>query len=213
MVERAARGALAVRRGVLVGACAALALLAGCRSSYDGPSYAGEWVASAAGVTTLTLTLTQDLDAWLDSPVRGDLVDAGGRAWTLKGEPEREGEQGVLRGRPLRVGLGEPLRLVTDAGERRDFEAGPLPWVLVRGRLASGDDAVTLHVGQGGPLWADAEPESWAHCTFTRPGSSAARSSRPSQVEAPPAVAACAACGRALEPDWRHCPACGARVE
>ena len=205
---------------------AALALLlgasAGCRSSYDGPSFAGDWVASPAGVTTLTLTLTQDLGAWLDAPVRGELTDASGRTWTLKGEPTREAAQGVVRGRPLRVGLGAPLRLVTDAGLRRDFDAGPLPWSLVRGALPTGQEAITLHVGQAGPLWSGVEPGSWVHCTFTRPG-------------APPAVApprgattladgadgadgaedsrACAGCGRPLEAGWRHCPDCGARAE
>lgn len=200
-----------MRRSAAALSLAVLALVAGCRSSYDGPSFAGDWVASSAGVTTLTLTLTQDLGAWLDAPVRGDLLDAGGRSWTFKGEPAREGEQGLLRGRPLRVGLGDPLRLVTDEGEPRAFEAGPLPWLLVRGRLPSGEDAITVHVGQGGPLWADVDGASWVHCTFRR------RSDAPASLEpaAPdePAARACKACGRGLEDDWRHCPGCGALVE
>lgn len=191
-----------------VGAAAAalvVAALTGCRSSYPGPSFAGEWVACPAGVTTLTLTLGQDLGAWLDAPVRGELVDAGGATWTIKGEPELAGDQGLLRGRPLRVGLGAPLRLVSDDGERREFDSGPLPWLLVRGRLPTGEEAVTLHVGQGGPLWAEAEASSWTHCTFVRAG-------RPPE---PPAgdAAACSRCGRALEAGWRHCPECGARIE
>lgn len=179
-----------------------LALTAGgCRSGYDGPSFAGEWQAGG-----MRLTVSQDLDAWLDAPVRAELVDASGRAWTLKGAPERQGAQGVVRGEPLRVGLRAGLTLVDDGGERRAFASGPLPWALVRGVLPSGEEAITLHVGQAGPLWSSAPAESWCHATFHRPG---ARPPAP-RAPAPAEAERCAACGAALEAGWRHCPMCGA---
>ncbi|MCO5172437.1 MAG: hypothetical protein M9894_39570 [Planctomycetes bacterium] len=178
-----------------------LSLLAGCRSGYDGPSFAGAWEAGG-----MRLTVSQDLGAWLDAPVKAELVDAAGRAWTLKGAPERQGALGVVRGEPLRVGLRAGLTLVDDEGERRRFSSGPLPWTLVRGVLPSGEEAITLHVGQAGPLWATAPPESWCHATFRRPGARPAAPPPPAE----PGERRCASCGHALEAGWRHCPMCGA---
>lgn len=202
----------------------ALLALGGCRSAYPGPSFAGEWVAAPSrDGPTLKLSLTQDLGAILDAPVRGELRDGGGRTWTLKGDPERQGERGVLRGSPMRVGLGEPLVVITDAGEQRSFPNGPIHWSLVRGALPSGEDAVTLHVGQAGPLWGGVEDDAWSHLTFRRLGAPPPVVTPPAVAPpavAPPAVApppagepdpsVCRGCGDPLEAAWRHCPSCGA---
>lgn len=201
----------------------ALLVLGGCRSAYPGPSFAGEWVAAPApDGPTLRLSLIQDLGAILDAPVRGELRDVGGRTWSLKGDPERQGERGLLRGSPMRVGLGDPLVIVTDAGEQRSFPNGPIHWSLVRGALPTGEDAVTLHVGQAGPLWGGVEDDAWSHLTFHRLGAPAptvevgagapaptVEAPTPPPV-APPDAVTCAGCGGALEASWRHCPMCGA---
>lgn len=175
--------------------------LAGCRSSYDGPSFAGDWTTIASVESrAMTLQLSQDLGAILDATVRGELTDLRGARWTLLGEPERQGQGGVVRSeRGLRIGLRAPLLLLTDAGPR-EYDEGPIHWRLVR----DGQDGLALDVI---PLsrfaWADVDPSLRARCTFRRGGAPA---------PSPPVVAKCP-CGQELRPEWRHCPRCGQAVE
>lgn len=190
-----------------------LLLVGGCRSAYDGPSFAGEWVTPPReDGKRMSLLLTQDLAAFFNEPVHGELTDVEGHTWDLAGEPHRQNTQGLVAGNPVRIGLRDPLVLLTDQGELRTFDSGPLPWKLVRGALDGGIEAITLHVGRGGPLWTEPDPDSWAHCTFHRAG--AIPFPTPLASPVPPAAApaspdACASCGVALQAEWRHCPMCG----
>lgn len=193
----------------LAAALLAVLLLTGCRSSYDGPSFAGEWITPPrSDGRVMTLVLTQDLGAFFHEPVHGELTDVEGHTWHLAGAPERQKVGGVVTGAPIKVGLREPLCLLTDQGQVRVHESGPLPWTLVRGALEDGAEAITLHLGRGGPLWAEPDPATWAHCTFRRAGAAGPTTS-PAVTPPPLPEGACASCGAALEAAWRHCPMCG----
>jgi hypothetical protein len=172
-----------------------LVALAGCRSSYDGPSFAGDWTTASVDSRAMTLSLSQDLGAVLDATVRGELTDARGERWTLLGEPQREGEVGVVRSEAgLRVGLRAPLMLLTDDGVR-EYPEGPIHWRLVR----DAQDGLVLHVVPVGRFaWSDADPAERARCTFRRAASGP--------------VSKCP-CGQELRAEWRHCPGCGRAVD